>query len=167
MGKEARIMRRASVLVVALVLAVVATGCGGDEPAGGGGGGGGEPTGGSDGTVKITLQEWAVANDPAEVSAGSVTFEITNTGPNDTHEFVVIKTDLGLTDLPTDETGAVDESGEGIEVIDEVEEVEVGASETLTTDLEAGAYVLVCNIYDEVEKEAHYQQGMRTSLTVD
>jgi uncharacterized cupredoxin-like copper-binding protein len=61
----------------------------------------------------------------------------------------------------------VDESGEGIEVIDEVEEVEVGASETLTTDLEAGAYVLVCNIYDKAEKEAHYQEGMRTSLTVD
>jgi hypothetical protein len=75
-------MRRASVLVVALVLAVVATGCGSDEPG-----------------------EWAMANDPAEVSAGSVTFEITNTGPDDTHEFVVIKTDLGLTDLPTAEQG--------------------------------------------------------------
>ena len=153
-------MRRAGITVAAMVLTVAGTACGNDEPAGGG-----EPTGGGE-TVQITLQEWAVANDPSEVSAGPVTFEITNEGPDDVHEFVVIKTDLAITDLPTDETGAIDESGGGMEVIDEVEEIEVGASESLSVDLEAGAYALVCNIYDETEKEAHYQEGMRTSLIV-
>jgi uncharacterized cupredoxin-like copper-binding protein len=123
-------------------------------------------SGGAGTGVAVTLSEWAVANQPASVPAGSTTFTVTNDGPDDTHEFVVIKTDLSLTDLPTDETGAVSESGEGMEVVDEIEDITVGSTEELTVDLEAGAYVLICNIYDEAEQEAHYQEGMRSALTV-
>ena len=130
-------------------LGLVAAGCGG---------------GGED--VSVTLQEFAVGTDPASVSAGSVTFNIENKGPDDTHEFVVIRTDLDPTALPTDEDGAVDETGAGIEVVDEVEEIPVGDTPTLTVDLTAGSYVLICNIFDESENEAHYQEGMRTALTV-
>jgi hypothetical protein len=36
----------------------------------------------------------------------------------------------------------------------------------VTLDLEAGNYVFICNIWDEDEQEAHYQEGMRTSFTV-
>jgi uncharacterized cupredoxin-like copper-binding protein len=122
-------------------------------------GGGGED-------VSVTLQEFAVGTDPASVSAGSVTFNLENKGPDDTHEFVVIRTDLDPTALPTDENGAVDETGEGIEVVDEVEEIPVGDTPTLTVDLTAGSYVLICNIFDESENEAHYQEGMRTGFTV-
>jgi hypothetical protein len=32
--------------------------------------------------------------------------------------------------------------------------------------LAAGKYVLMCNIYDETEKESHYKMGMRTPFTV-
>ena len=32
--------------------------------------------------------------------------------------------------------------------------------------LDVGSYVLMCNIYDEAEKESHYQQGMHTAFTV-
>lgn len=116
--------------------------------------------------VNITLQEWAVGTDVATAPAGAITFAVTNQGPDDVHEFVVIKTDLALTDLPTDETGTVDEAGGGMEVIGEIEDVAVGASEELTVTLQPGAYVLICNIYDETEKEAHYQEGMRASFTV-
>jgi uncharacterized cupredoxin-like copper-binding protein len=123
-------------------------------------GGGGE-------TVDVTLQEFAVGVDPASVSAGEVTFSVTNDGPDDVHEFVVIQTDLGPTELPTDENGAVEETGEGMEVIDEIEDMEVGASEDLTVDLEAGSYVLICNIWDEDEQESHYQEGMRVAFTVE
>jgi len=35
-----------------------------------------------------------------------------------------------------------------MEVVDEVEEIDPGASETLTVDLEAGNCALICNIYD-------------------
>ena len=101
-------------------------------------------------------------------AAGDVTFSITNDGPEDVHEFVVIATDLEPADLPTDETGAVDEAGEGIEeVVGEIEEIAVGATEELTVSLDAGNYVLACNIYSEDEDEAHYAMGMYTAFTVN
>lgn len=126
------------------------------------------PTPGDGGTtVEVTLQEWAVV--PAEMSApaGQVTFVITNEGPDDVHEFVVIRTDLAPGDLPTDATGTVVEGGEGMEVVDEVEDLPVGDTAELAVELAAGSYVLVCNIYDEDEAEAHYQMGMRIGFTVE
>ena len=120
------------------------------------------------GTVKVTLGEWSVQRDKAELPAGSITFDVTNNGPDDIHELVVIRTDLAPGSLPTDSTGKVDEEGEGIdEVMGEIEDLDVGASDTLTLDLDAGKYVLICNIYSEEEKEAHYHEGMRTDFTVN
>lgn len=117
-------------------------------------------------TVQVTLKEWAIAADVATAPAGAVTFTAKNEGPDDIHEFVVIKTDLSLIDLPTDATGAVDEAGGGMTVSGEIEDIAVGDSGDLTLTLEPGAYVLICNIYDDTEKEAHYQEGMRASFTV-
>jgi uncharacterized cupredoxin-like copper-binding protein len=117
-------------------------------------------------TIDVTLEEFAVSTSESSADAGEVTFDVTNDGPNDAHEFVVIKTDLGPTELPTDETGAVDESGGGMEVIDEIEDIPVGESPSLTVDLDAGSYVLICNIFDEDEQESHYQEGMRAGFTV-
>jgi uncharacterized cupredoxin-like copper-binding protein len=120
------------------------------------------------GTVKVTLQEWSVQRDKVELPAGSITFEVSNIGPDDVHEFVVIKTDLAPGSLPTDSTGSVDESGEGIdEVMGEIEDIAVGATGKLTLELAAGKYVLLCNIYSEDENEAHYHEGMRTDFTVN
>ena len=123
--------------------------------------------GGGGGTVDVTLQEFSITTDPTSLDAGDVTFEATNNGPNDTHEFVVFKTDLSSTDLPTDETGAVVEDGEGVELIGEIEDVEVGDTKSVTLTLEPGNYVFICNIYDEEEQESHYQEGMRTSFKVN
>ena len=117
--------------------------------------------------VAVTLQEWAVSTDVASARAGQVTFTVTNDGPADVHEFVVIKTDLSLIALPTDADGAVDEAGGGMTVEGEVEDIPVGATEELTLTLQPGAYVLICNIYDADEDEAHYQEGMRTEFTVN
>jgi uncharacterized cupredoxin-like copper-binding protein len=144
-----RLRRRWAVPMMA-GLAIVASSCGNDEE-----------------TVQITLQEFSVAADPASVPAGSVTFEATNDGPDDVHEFVVIATDLAITELPTVEDGSVDETGEGLEVIGEIEDIPVGETRSVTLDLEAGNYALICNIYDADEDEAHYQEGMRTSFTVE
>jgi uncharacterized cupredoxin-like copper-binding protein len=119
------------------------------------------------GTVKVTLSEWSVQRDKAELPAGSITFDVSNIGPDDLHEFVVIRTDLAAGSLPTDSTGKVDEAGGGMEVMGEIEDIEVGASGTLTLDLAAGKYVLICNIYTEAEDEAHYHEGMRTDFTVN
>jgi hypothetical protein len=49
----------------------------------------------------------------------------------------------------------------------EVEDLAIDASEDLTLTLEAGNYVLLCNIYSEDEQEAHYEEGMRTAFTVE
>jgi len=123
--------------------------------------------GGGGTTVEVTLQEWAVV--PAETSApaGEVTFAVTNEGPDDVHEFVIIQTDLDPGDLPTDADGAVDESGEGMEVVDEIEDIPVGETQEVTVDLAAGNYVLLCNIYSADEDEAHYAEGMRIAFTVE
>jgi uncharacterized cupredoxin-like copper-binding protein len=53
-----------------------------------------------------------------------------------------------------------------MEVVDEVEEIDPGASETLTVDLEAGNCALICNIYDAEEDEAYDSEGMRTAFAV-
>jgi uncharacterized cupredoxin-like copper-binding protein len=114
----------------------------------------------------VTVQEFSVLPEASSASAGEVTFTVTNTGPDDVHEFVVIRTDLDPAALPTDDTGAVDEAGEGIEVVDEIEDIAVDATESVTVNLEAGSYALICNIYDKAENEAHYKMGMHTGFTV-
>jgi uncharacterized cupredoxin-like copper-binding protein len=116
--------------------------------------------------VTVTLQEWAIGTSVSSVKTGPVKFTITNDGPADVHEFVVIKTDLSLVALPTDGDGAVDEEAGAMTVEGEVEDVAVGATEELTLTLQPGAYVLICNIYSAEEDEAHYQEGMRTAFTV-
>ncbi|MGH2656547.1 MAG: hypothetical protein ACRDIZ_07610 [Actinomycetota bacterium] len=122
---------------------------------------------GGGGTVAVTLQEFAVIPAQDSVSAGEVTFEVENIGPEDVHEFVVIRTDLAPDALPTDGNGVVEEEGAGMEVIDEIEDIPVGETQSLTVDLDAGNYVLICNIWDEEEEEAHYAMGMRTAFTVE
>ncbi len=117
--------------------------------------------------MNVTLQEFSILPDKDEVDAGSITFATTNAGPDDVHEFVVVKTDLAPGDLPVDADGAVDESGAGMEVIGEIEDIAVDASMSVTLDLAAGNYVLICNIYDADEDEAHYHEGMRTAFTVN
>jgi uncharacterized cupredoxin-like copper-binding protein len=118
-------------------------------------------------TVDVTLQEWAVVPSESSAPAGEITFSVTNDGPDDIHEFVIVRTDLAPGDLPTDEHGAVDEAGEGMEVIDEIEDIPVGETQDLTVDLEAGSYVLICNIYSADEDEAHYAEGMRVEFNVE
>ena len=105
--------------------------------------------------------------DADSAEAGDVTFNVDNVGPDDVHEFVMIKTDLDADDLPTADNGSVDEEGAGVEVIDEIEDIPVGETQSVTANLDAGAYVLICNIFDEDEDEAHYQEGMRTAFTVE
>ena len=124
------------------------------------------PTAAAPAAVTVTLQEWAVVPAPASVAAGEVTFKVTNSGPEDVHEFVILKTDLGPGALPVDSTGTVTEGGAGITVVDEIEDIPVGQTQELKVTFAAGKYVLLCNIYSEDEQEAHYSQGMRIAFDV-
>jgi uncharacterized cupredoxin-like copper-binding protein len=163
--------RRLTVVAALVVAAVGLPACGSDDD-----GGAAESTVAATATVTdgasvaVTLQEFAVSAQPATVPAGSVTFEVSNTGPDDVHEFVVIQTDLGATELPVDEDGAVLEDGGGMTVVDEIEDIPVDDTQALTVDLTAGSYVLICNILQEEPDgtlEAHYAEGMRTGFTVE
>ena len=157
---HARRRQAAGITAVIAVLALVAGACGDDD--------GGEETG-AGGAIEITLQEFAVLPSPDSAPAGEVTFNVTNIGPEDVHEFVVFATDLAPDKLPTAPDGSVDETGEGVELIDEIEEIAVDATPTLTVTLDAGSYVLICNIVEEegAETIVHYQQGMRVGFTAE
>jgi uncharacterized cupredoxin-like copper-binding protein len=157
--------RRAAISVATIaVLALVSAACSDDD--GGSTGATGEETGAA-GAVDVTVQEFAVIPGSSSAPAGDVTFNVTNTGPDDVHEFVVFLTDLAPDALPTNEDGSVDEEGEGLELQGEIEDIAVDDTQSLTVDLTAGNYVLICNIYDADEQEAHYQEGMRVAFTVE
>ena|SRR5438034_11443196 len=136
---------RANVIVVgvAAMLLLVAA-CGGNEGASGG--------------VKTTVKDFSISLDSTSAKAGSVTFNVHNDGPS-THEFVVFKTDLAPDKLPTASDGTVDEEGQGVTHIDEIEDIAAGSDQSLTVTLEAGNYVVICNL------PGHYQQGMHATFS--
>jgi hypothetical protein len=121
------------------------------------------------GTVNVVLQEFAVVPSVASIDHGKVTFAATNSGPDDPHEMVILKTDRGVRDLPASPEGKVDEEGAGLTTIGEIAEFDVGKTGSVTLDLAAGRYVLVCNIVqDEPDgtKESHYLKGMAIEFIV-
>jgi uncharacterized cupredoxin-like copper-binding protein len=126
-----------------LGLALVTAGCSSDD----------------EGTVAVTVADFSVTPDPGSAPAGDITFDITNDAEQ-THEFVVFKTDLDPADLPTNADGTVDEEGQGVKHIDEVEDVAPCTSESLAVNLAAGNYVLICNL------PGHYASGMHAAFTV-
>jgi hypothetical protein len=140
-----------------VALGLLFAACGGDDGAGGAGT-----------TVDVRLQEFAVLPAQPTAPAGSTTFRAENTGPANAHELVVIRTDLAPDKLPVKADGSVDETGTGITVIGEIEEFAVGQTKSATFDMQAGAYVLFCNVVQtkDGKVEAHYKQGMRTAFTV-
>ncbi len=115
--------------------------------------------------VNITLREWAVVSDATEVEAGTVYFLVENEGPDDPHEFLVLRTDLGPGDLPVVD-GRIPE--DEVDVVDEIEAFQVGTSASIAIDLPPGNYLLLCNIaeIEEGELESHFELGMRVPLVV-
>ena len=98
-----------------------------------------------------------------------MTFNVTNIGPEDVHEFVEFATDLAPDALPTAPDGSVDETGEGADLIDDIEDTAVDATPTLTVTPDSGSYVFICNIVEEegADTIVHYQQGMRVGFTAE
>ena len=119
--------------------------------------------------VTVNLTEYIVSLAPESVPAGPVTFTAKNIGGT-VHELVVIKTDLSPESLPTVADGSVDEAGEGVELIGEVEDLASETEGDISVELEAGAYVLLCNVVEESETGGtvvHYAEGMTTAFTVE
>ena len=106
--------------------------------------------------ITATLKEYSIELSAATAAPSSVTFTVTNSGTI-VHEFVVLKTDVQAADLPLTNDEVTEDD---YTVIDEVEDVESGKSGTLTVTLDAGHYVVICNI------AGHVRQGMATDFTV-
>jgi uncharacterized cupredoxin-like copper-binding protein len=111
---------------------------------------------------KITgnVHEWGIDVSAHKATAGDVTFAIANFG-SIPHEFIVVKTDYELGEIPVGANNRFDEEGDGVKAIDEIKEFPVNTSEVLTVNLEPGTYQLLCNI------EGHYQNGMFTAFIVE
>ena len=145
--------RRAFFALVA-VLAIASVACSSDSSSSSAAGTTTSAGGGT--AVAATEKDFSISIDPTEVAAGEVTFTINNEGPS-AHEFVVVQTDTAPGDLPVKD-GLVEE--DGITVVDEAEDIAPSTTATLTIDLEAGSYVIICNL------PGHYQQGMNVGLKV-
>ena len=94
------------------------------------------------GPIAATVKEWQISLSSTTLSAGAITFNITNDGDKE-HEFVVRKTDLNSDELPLNADGEVSEDAtELTEVGDPSEVAEIAPGSTDRTpdrDAPAGA----------------------------
>lgn len=110
--------------------------------------------------VEITLKNFSIHLSRTTVRAGTRTFEATNEGPT-VHEFEILSVPNGVDpdDLPVSDNVADTGSG-GLKQIDEVEDIAPSTTASLTTALEPGSYVVICNL------PGHYKAGMHATFTV-
>jgi uncharacterized cupredoxin-like copper-binding protein len=129
--------------------------------------GGGASASGGGKTVAATEKEWEIHLDSTQLSAGAITFNITNDGDKQ-HEFVIRKTDLQSSALPLNSDGEVSEDAPELKEVgdpSEVAEIDPGTSNhSITVTLQPGHYVIFCNLH--VEDLLHYQKGMHVDFTV-
>jgi hypothetical protein len=116
--------------------------------------------------LDVTLDEFSIELTHAEVPAGQVTLEIKNEGA-EPHEVVVVQADSAA-ELPVKDGKVDEESLPPDTFIGEVEAFPAGESCEGTFELEAGNYVLLCNIVEMEggKVESHFEEGMHTALTV-
>lgn len=115
--------------------------------------------------VNVSLKEWSVTPEVAQVKPGEVRFVVANEG-TEPHELVIIRSDLSPGALPVVD-GKVDE--ERVDIVDEIEPFAAGTTERKTVELKAGKYLLICNIVERPPGEpveSHYEKGMRTAFLV-
>ena len=109
--------------------------------------------------VAVELGDLTVEPNPSTVPAGVVDFTVSNVDRR-THQFTVIKTDLGAAALAMEGT-SVDKAASGTVVgIIEQSELPSGATANAKLTLEPGAYVLFC------DRGSHYSRGMGVAFTV-
>ncbi|RWA62484.1 sulfocyanin-like copper-binding protein [Mesorhizobium sp.] len=97
---------------------------------------------------------------PDAVKAGEVTFNVKNDSKDTVHEMIVMFLADPSKPLPyIDAENRVDEDKAGDK--GEVSELDPGKSGSLTVDLKAGKYLLICNV------AGHYGAGMWAEFTVD
>jgi len=104
-------------------------------------------------TSAATLKEYSIAPRPSQVAAGRVTFKVHNAGAIN-HEFVVLRTNKKASQLL--KGNEADESGN----VGEIGDLQPGQTKTLSLNLRAGHYALICNL------AGHYKAGQHADLSV-
>jgi uncharacterized cupredoxin-like copper-binding protein len=109
--------------------------------------------------LDMSMATMGIKLSSATAPAGAVTFNVTNSSTDVVHEMIVMQLADPGKPLPyialetkVDEDKAGDQG--------EVSELEFGASGTLTVDLKAGKYLLICNV------PGHFATGMWTEFEV-
>ncbi len=141
--------RKVQIVTLGFIATVLIGGCGAD---------GNSAESGVSNDITGSVREWEISLDAGSSKAGEVTFTIENDGTIG-HEFLVVKTDIAPGEIPLD-GDHFPEPADGLEVIDEIGEFAVETTETLTLNLEAGNYQIVCNL------PGHYKNGMYLGFTV-
>ena len=119
--------------------------------------------GASSATVDVTLAEWSIKPSVASAKAGAVTFNIQNTGPAMSHEFIILKTDKAPEALPTLRDKSLDEEGSGTSP-GESKVLGIGKKQTITVNMTPGKYLFVDNI---VERNlVHWEKKAFAAFTV-
>ena len=155
------VIRRLSLLALLAIGALALVACGGDDDDDGDASATTEASateemGSDEETLDFTLVDFEV-NGPDSVNAGTIRFDAKNDGTQP-HELVIVRSDAEPDALPV-VTGLVPE--EELDIIGEIEEFPAGEERSSTFTLDAGRYLLICNI------PTHYQLGMVSVLTVE
>lgn len=110
--------------------------------------------------LTIVMSDYAFTPKNATAAAGEVTLTAPNQGKV-VHELVLIRTDLPASKLPTESSGDVNENAfPESRLPGEISETQPGSTGTLTVNLPAGRYIMLCNV------SGHYQKGMVGNLVV-
>ena len=107
-------------------------------------------------TVTTTITDSSLTLSPTSGEAGETTFEVSNSG-GEIHELEIFEGDAAPDQLPI-ENGVA--NTDGLELIDEVEDIAPSTTAELSVDLEPGNYVIVCNL------PGHYEAGLHSGFTV-
>ena len=116
------------------------------------------PTPAARSSVAIQLADYAVIA-PTKLRVGQTTFEIANVG-RETHEFIVLRTDLEPNAFTLNAEKRFVEDAPGVVVVDEKEGIKAGSNATLLVNLPAGNYVFACNLL------GHFGKGMAIKVRV-
>lgn len=110
----------------------------------------------------MELKEFLITPAVTRARPGTVVFKAHNSGEV-THQFLVIRSDLGTADLPrlADNRG-VDETK--VDVVGKVQSIAPGTTGEVSVAADAGKYVLICNLF--AGGESHYLEGMYTAFEV-
>jgi uncharacterized cupredoxin-like copper-binding protein len=101
----------------------------------------------------------AIRLDHNPVKAGDITFDATNWSRSTVHEIVVVKVDSQSSQLPFDYSQSKVREDQ-IKILGDTAELQPNESKSITVRLEAGTYMLFCNV------PGHYAWGMATTLNV-